>query len=222
MDLILFDVDGTLVDSQHMIVGSMDRAFLALGREPPSREATLGVVGLSLQIAIGRLAPDTDDAGIADLAEAYSRAFQELRAGPHRQEPLFPGALAAIERLGARDGVVLGIATGKSRRGVASLLDLHALHGRFATIQTADDHPSKPHPSMILTALDETGIDPDRAIIVGDSSYDMEMARAAGIRPIGVAWGYMDPETLRRAGAEAILESYEDLDGVAGRLLDWS
>jgi phosphoglycolate phosphatase len=222
MDLVIFDVDGTLVDSQHMIVEAMNRAFVAVGREPPTRDETLGIVGLSLVVAMATLVPDGEPGLPEALAAAYRDAFQALRTSGARHEPLFPGARAALDRLAQRQDLFLGIATGKSRRGVASLVDLHGLHNMFATIQTADDHPSKPHPSMIRTALKETGVAPDRAIIVGDSSYDMEMARAAGIQAIGVSWGYMDPATLRRAGATAILERYEDLDAVAARLLSWS
>lgn len=212
MHLVLFDVDGTLIDSQHMIVAAMERAFTACGRPVPPRVATLGVVGLSLEVAmaglLGRAAID-DDARA--LAAAYKESFFELRHSPEHQEPLYPGARAALDALAARDDVVLGLATGKSRRGVRAILDLHGLNGRFATIQTADDHPSKPHPAMVLAALAETGVAQDAAVIVGDTTFDIDMGVAAGIRAIGVSWGYHEDGELMRCGADRVLAHFDDL-----------
>jgi phosphoglycolate phosphatase len=200
--LIVFDVDGTLVDSQDLIVAAQGATFRAHGLAPPSRERSLSIVGLSLVEAFRILAPN----GPAEsLADGYKTAFQRLRADPAYREPLFPGAAELLAELSERDGVVLGIATGKSRRGVAHLIERHAWHARFATIQTADDHPSKPHPAMLRQALAETGA------MVGDSTFDMAMARAAGIGAIGVSWGYHRPEALSEAGAETIVHSYAEL-----------
>lgn len=220
MYLILFDVDGTLVDSQHMIVEAMSRAFRGLGLSVPDREAILGVVGLSLVEAMERLVPEPGAPTLA-LAEGYRAAFQALRASGDHEEPLFPGARAAIERFHARSDVLLGVATGKSRRGVAAIVERHGLKGRFVTIQTADDHPSKPHPSMVLKALAETGVEPARAAIIGDSSYDMLMAGAAGIRALGVSWGYQSVADLRATGAETILDCWEDADPAVASLFSW-
>lgn len=220
--LVLFDVDGTLVDSQHMIVAAMTAAFEAERRPVPERDAVLGVVGLSLVEAMEALVPGIEPAAARALAEAYKAAFQALRQAAVRQEPLYPGALDAIRQIGARPDVVLGIATGKSRRGVRSIIDLHGLDGRFATIQTADDHPSKPHPSMILTALAETGVAPERAVILGDSAYDMDMAAAAGIHAVGVSWGYQDPASLAARGAHRVLERFDEAYPVLSNLFGWS
>lgn len=222
MHLILFDVDGTLVDSQHMIVSAMTAAFEHEGRPVPPRDAILGVVGLSLVEAMEQLVPGIEAGPAVTLAEAYKSAFSALRASAVRQEPLYPGALEAIARLSARHDVLLGIATGKSRRGVRALMDLHDLHGRFVTIQTADDHPSKPHPSMILTALAETGVSRERAVIIGDSSFDMDMARAAGIRALGVSWGYQSPATLKACGAARILSDYGEVYPALTDLFRWT
>ena len=208
MKLIVFDVDGTLVDSQDLIVAAQRAAFLAHGLEPPTRERSLSIVGLSLVQAMRVLVPD----GPAEsLAEGYKTAFQRLRADPAYREPLFPGASELLAELSGRDEVVLGIATGKSRRGVAHLLARHGWERVFATIQTADDHPSKPHPAMLEQALAETGAAPRDSVMIGDSTFDMAMARAAGIGAVGVSWGYHRPEALRETGAEAIVGSYREL-----------
>jgi phosphoglycolate phosphatase len=222
LHLVLFDVDGTLIDSQHMITAAMGRAFAARGRPAPSRADTLGVVGLSLDVAMARLLgrPEIDD-DARDLSAAYKDAFFDLRTSSDHQEPLYPGARAALDALSARDDVLLGLATGKSMRGVRAILDLHDLHGRFVTIQTADGNPSKPHPGMIHVALAETGVTPDRAVIVGDTTYDVEMAGAAGIAAIGVSWGYHAETALTRAGAAAVLPHWDRLMPTLDDLFDW-
>jgi phosphoglycolate phosphatase len=208
LKLIVFDVDGTLVDSQDLIVAAQAETFLAHGMAPPSRERSLSIVGLSLVQAFRALAPD----GPAEsLAAGYKAAFQKLRQDPAYREPVFTGAGELLAELAAREDVVLGIATGKSRRGVAHLLERHGWHDTFTTIQTADDAPSKPHPAMLEQALAETGADASASLMVGDSTFDMVMARAAGIGAVGVSWGYHRPEALREAGAETIVDSYAEL-----------
>mgnify|MGYP001766647130 CR=1 FL=1 len=223
MYLVLFDVDGTLIDSQHMITAAMDRAFAARGRTAPSRAETLAIVGLSLEVAMARLLgrAEIDDDARA-LAAAYKEAFFELRTSALHQEPLYPGIREALDVLSARDDVLLGLATGKSRRGVRAILDLHDLHGRFVTIQTADENPSKPHPAMILKALAETGAEPARAVIIGDTTYDVEMAEAAGIAALGVSWGYHTPRALLGAGAVEVLGRTADLVPSLSRLFAWT
>ena len=221
MFLVLFDVDGTLVDSQHMIVAAMNRAFEVAGLPAPGRTETLSVVGLSLDEAMTRLL-GTADGPVQALGEAYKNAYFDLRRSATSQEPLYPGALDAISALSARNDVVLGLATGKSKRGVRAILDLHDLHGRFATIQCADDHPSKPHPSMVLTALAETGVAPERAVILGDTVFDVGMGRSAGIAALGVDWGYHDTPDLVAAGAESVLSDYSELVPTLTRLFGWS
>lgn len=220
--LVLFDVDGTLIDSQHMITAAMGRAFAACGRQAPSRAETLGVVGLSLDVAMARLLgrPEIDDEA-RGLSAAYKESFFDLRTSATHQEPLYPGAREALDALAARDDVLLGLATGKSMRGVRAILDLHGLHGRFVTLQTADGNPSKPHPGMIHVALAETGVAPERAVIVGDTTYDVEMAGAAGIAAIGVGWGYHAEAALERAGAARVLHRFDELMPTLDHLFDW-
>lgn len=211
--LIIFDVDGTLVDSQEMILASMTGAFAAVGLERPPREAVLGIVGLSLVPAMAALRPDQPEAVHIALAEAYKAAYRRLREteGADALSPFFPGALAALDRLGGQ-GHLLGIATGKARRGLEHMLDGHGLRPRFAVTQTADDAPSKPHPGMVLNCLVAAGVAPTDAVVIGDTEFDMAMARAAGAHAVGVAWGYHDRARLERGGAGRIVESFEVLD----------
>jgi phosphoglycolate phosphatase len=209
--LVIFDVDGTLVDSQGDILGAMAEAFAAETLERPSREAILSIVGLSLPQAMARLVPGIGAVQRTRLVEAYKVAYAELRMrGGPEASPLYPGIPALLDKLSAQEDVLLGIATGKSRRGLNALLDSHGLTHLFVTRQVADDNPSKPHPGMLFTALDEAGVEPEQAVMIGDTSYDMEMARAAGVARIGVTWGYHPPEALSEA--QMIVENAAALD----------
>lgn len=209
--LVLFDCDGTLVDSQNLIVAAMTSAFAAHGHRPPARAAILSVVGLSLEQAVAAADPELAAGAVPTVARAYREAFGELRADPANAEPMFPGARAVLDTLAGRDDVVLGIATGKSMRGVRHLLEREALQGHFVTIQTADDSPSKPHPAMVLQAVADIGVEVEETVVVGDTSYDIEMARAAGAHPLGVAWGYHAPAALKTAGARRVLARFDEL-----------
>jgi phosphoglycolate phosphatase len=209
--LVIFDCDGTIVDSQSGIVLSMNHAFETLKLKPPTRAETLAVVGLSLPEAFSALAPNIDYEIRRELAEHYKSAFRDMNRDPAEHEVLFPGAKEVITALAARDGVVLGIATGKSKRGVDRLLVREGWQGHFVTVQTADDHPSKPHPSMIQKAVAETGAAISNTVMIGDTTYDIEMARAAGAGAIGVTWGYHLRSELLDAGAHIIIDDYAAL-----------
>lgn len=213
--LVVFDVDGTLVDSQGDIVAAMTSAFDRAGAPAPMRADILGIVGLSLEVAIPRLAPDLLETTHANMVGWYKEAYVALRAkvGAAESSPLYPNVRQTLGVLHAEPETLLGVATGKSRRGLSKLLAGHDLHSMFVTQQVSDDHPSKPHPSMLLAALDETGLDPHQAVMIGDTVFDMEMARAAKIPFIGVSWGYHAPERLA-ADAIAILDDMRDLPGV--------
>ena len=208
--LVVFDCDGTLVDSQHVILDSMRAAFRAEGFAEPSAEAVRRIVGLSLVHAVAALLPDAGRATWEAITERYKEAFHEARLRPDFREPLFPGARELLHGLEGA-GLLLGVATGKSRRGLDAVLDHHGLRPLFVTLQTADGNPSKPHPAMLERAMAETGSRPAETAFVGDTTFDVEMALAAGVRAIGVAWGYHPPQELAAAGAERVLDSFIEL-----------
>jgi phosphoglycolate phosphatase len=211
--LAIFDCDGTLVDSQHNICTAMNDAFIQARLDPPGRHATLRVVGLSLVEAMQALLPEAESALHVHLAEGYKRAFQRLRGIGLVEEPLYEGIADALETL-ARDGWLLGVATGKSDRGLALCLAHHGLADKFVTLQTADRHPSKPHPAMIAQAMADAEAAPETTVMIGDTSYDMMMARAAGARALGVSWGYHPGDDLHAAGAHAVADHPHDLAGL--------
>jgi phosphoglycolate phosphatase len=215
MKLVLFDCDGTLADSQGSITRAMDEAFVKAGLTPPGRLRTRQIVGLSVPEAIRALAPNAVPDQQILIATEFRAAAQRIRLMT-AEDPLFDGADVTVRAFAGRNDLVLGLATGKSRRGVDRLLAHHSWESCFATLQTADGNPSKPHPGMIDAACAETGLSAADTIMIGDTTYDIEMARAAGARAIGVAWGYHPVEALRQAGAETIVPDFAALRTLIG------
>jgi phosphoglycolate phosphatase len=213
MRLVIFDCDGTLIDSQHAIFECMSQAFGSLGLTAPARAEVLGIVGLSLPEALQSLAPRESEIVRGRLIDAYRSGFVGVRHRLGHSEPLYDGVAAAVGALAACPRTVLGIATGKSKRGVARLLAQEGWEGHFLTIQTADDHPSKPHPSMIHKAMTDAGASPRDTVMIGDTTYDMEMARNAGVGALGVSWGYHAPDRLTRSGAHVVVGTGVELLG---------
>ncbi|MGF1620453.1 MAG: HAD-IA family hydrolase [Rhodomicrobiaceae bacterium] len=212
MKLIVFDCDGTLVDSQHMIAEAMTAAFTAVGLPVPDRAAMLRQVGLSVSHSMAAITGSEDIETLFALGREYRLAFSALRLEGRIAEPLFPGAKETLTALAARDDILLGIATGKSRRGVDILLEREGFSNLFATIQTADDAPSKPHPAMIERAMSEADVEPENTLMIGDTSFDILMAKAASVPAIGVGWGYHDPAELMEAGATRVVENFSELE----------
>lgn len=208
--LVLFDVDGTLVDSQGSIVAAMTASFDALSLPVPGREAILSIVGLSLPNAMAQLAPEYSGKDQRRLVEGYKQAYHAHRLEKGAaSSPLYPGARDAIEALHSVPEVLLGVATGKSKRGLDALIEAHGLENYFVTRQVADHHPSKPHPSMIDTARSETGVGVADTVMIGDTRFDMDMARAAGVASVGVTWGYHNRSALN--GATCVIETFDQL-----------
>ncbi len=215
--LVLFDVDGTLVDSQGSIVAAMTASFDALSLPVPDRQAILSIVGLSLPIAISKLANEHATEVQQRLVDGYKQAYHAHRvAQGAASSPLYPGAREVIEALHAIPEVLLGVATGKSQRGLDALIEAHGLERYFVTRQVADHHPSKPHPSMIETACAETGVGAGNTVMIGDTRFDMDMARAAGVPGIGVTWGYHDRSALE--SATRIIETFDQLPNVLNEI----
>ena len=211
--LAVFDCDGTLVDGQASICEAMEIAFQTADLPPPDRHDIRRIVGLSLPQALGHLAPDASGHQRAVAVDAYKDAFRTSRLEGRLQEPLFHGIKSLLDRLLAADWT-LAVATGKSDRGLYSCLMMHGLSDHFVSCQTADRHPSKPHPDMLHAAIEEAGASAADAVMIGDTTFDIEMAKAAGVRPIGVDWGYHTPAELTDAGAEAIAASPSHLGDI--------
>ncbi|UYH55160.1 HAD-IA family hydrolase [Qipengyuania sp. SS22] len=207
---VVFDCDGTLVDGQAAICETMELAFTNVGLVAPERNKVRRIVGLSLPFALRELAPEASDDERHAVVEAYKSGYRDLRLSGALREPLFEGIGALIDELDT-EGRLLGVATGKSDRGLHACLDTHGIKHRFVSLQTADRHPSKPHPAMLEAALDDAGVSPNDAVMIGDTSFDMEMAVAAGVRAIGVSWGYHEPQELFDTGASAVADTAQQL-----------
>ncbi|MFK4002891.1 HAD-IA family hydrolase [Qipengyuania sp. NPDC077563] len=209
--LVIFDCDGTLVDGQAAICDTMDEAFAAARLSSPDRNEVRRMVGLSLPQALRQLAPGATDDQRDIALDAYKSGYRDRRFKGTLEEPLYDGMAELIDRL-VDAGWLLAVATGKSDRGLHSCLDMHGIKHHFVSLQTADRHPSKPHPSMIEQALAEADVASDCAVMIGDTTFDIEMARAAGVRAIGVAWGYHEPSELLEAGAQGVAGTMQELE----------
>jgi phosphoglycolate phosphatase len=214
--LVIFDMDGTLIDSAALIVETVTAAFQSIGETAPVEHAIRAISGISLHEAIALLAPEAGDARVLELVESYRTQYRQ-RAGDGR-EPLFQGALDALERLRARPDTILAVATGKGHSGAVALLNSHGILDRFQSIQTPDHNRGKPDPQMIETAIAHAGAAKESTVMIGDTLHDMRMARAAGVAAIGVSWGYHTVAELEAEGADVIIHTWDQLDGAVERL----
>lgn len=208
--LAVFDCDGTLVDGQADVLFAMRRAFERAGMPPPPPVKVRRMVGLSLPVAIRELAPGAGEEEQRALVEFYKSSFRARREEGLLEEPLYDGIHELLHRL-HEAGWALAVATGKSDRGLAACLAGHGIAELFVSLQTADRHPSKPHPAMLEAAMFEAGAQADEAVMIGDTSYDMQMANAARVRAIGVAWGYHPPHELLATGADVVVNTVAQL-----------
>ena len=217
--LAVFDCDGTLVDSQHAIVSAMTRACVACDVPAPPAEVIRRTVGLPLPEAVARMVPDVVGLRHERLVQGFRDAFRESHGEPGDMEPLYPGVHAAIAAL-EEAGFLLAIATGKSRRGLIATLERHGLREHFVCLKTVDDGPGKPSPVILRDAMVEMGVEAAETVMIGDTTFDMMMAGAAGAKAIGVAWGYHDVHELVAYGAHEIVSSYGPLPATVARLIE--
>ena len=213
--LAVFDCDGTLVDGQADVCWAMERAFTRAGIAAPDPREVRRAVGLSLPVAVRHLAPALTDAEVQAVTEFYRSSYRARREEGLLDEPLYDGIAGLLAGLRA-DGWTLAVATGKSDRGLAACLAVHGIADLFVSLQTADRHPSKPHPAMLEAALFEAGAQPHEAVMIGDTSFDIVMARSIGVTAIGVAWGYHNAQELLASGALGVAENVAAL----GTMLD--
>ncbi|MCA8931503.1 MAG: HAD-IA family hydrolase [Rhodospirillaceae bacterium] len=218
LKLAIFDCDGTLVDSRAAILSTMDAAFAALGLAAPDHGLVRQIIGLSLDHAIAVLAPDHPPNTQIALVESYKRAAIVTSLNPISAERTFDGIDTVLDELESA-GVLLAVATGRGRRALDESLAGPPLAGRFVATVSADDAASKPAPDMALKALRLTGVEAADAVVIGDTEYDIAMARHAGIAAIGVAWGHHPAERLLDAGAAIVVERPADLTGTVLGLL---
>ncbi|MEO0981216.1 MAG: HAD-IA family hydrolase [Pseudomonadota bacterium] len=217
LKLAVWDMDGTIVDSREVIQGAMARAFEALDLAPPPYDATRQIVGLSLDEACRRLTPEGfDPRELPRLVEAYKDAFIAQRAAPDFEEPLYAGALEALQGL-AEAGWLIAMATGKSHRGIRAVFERHPMEPLFDTIWCADDGPGKPHPFMVEQAMKAVGAAAAGTVVIGDAVHDMQMSRAAGASAFGVSWGFGAPHELDAAGAHEVHHDFDTLNAALAR-----
>jgi phosphoglycolate phosphatase len=208
--LAIWDVDGTLVDSRETIHNVMVEAFHQSGLTPPEYDATRRIVGLSLHEACGQLAPEATADEIERLVNDYRNTWVRARAQPDFSQPLYDGALETLETL-RDEGWLIAMATGKTRRGIQGLFELHRLEHFFDTIWCADDGPGKPHPYMVEQAMGALGMEPGASLMIGDAIHDIAMGRAAGVRTLGVSWGFGAAHELEEAGAHEVHHDFSTL-----------
>jgi phosphoglycolate phosphatase len=217
MRLIIFDLDGTLIDSVGLIVETVTAAFSAIDEPVPTETAIRAISGITAREAMGVLAPAATPSRVEEILDSY-RAHYRQRAGTAR-EPMFQGALDALNRLHRQQDTVLAVATGKGYQGAVTLLERHAILERFHSVQTPDHNRGKPDPQMIETAMEKAGATRRETVMIGDTVHDMKMAKAAGVKAIGVAWGYHTVFDLNEAGADVIVESFAELDAAIDEVL---
>jgi len=204
--LVIFDWDGTVMDSVTKIVNCMHQSAILCGLVAPSDEATANIIGLSLEQAVATLFPNDADL-YADLIAGYKHQYKYVDVTP---TPLFEGVEQTLAAL-KNSGVLLAVATGKSRAGLERLLDETKLRNYFVATRTSDDALSKPAPDMLLQLLDELNMSALDALMVGDTKIDMAMAKAANIDRLGVTMGVHNAQQLQEFAPIATVDSYQQL-----------
>jgi phosphoglycolate phosphatase len=205
-ELVIFDWDGTLMDSTRMIARSLQRACADVGIAVPSEREALFVIGLNMTDTLKHVAPGIDAAGIRQLTERYRHHFLADEA----EILLFEGIAEMLAELHA-SGRRLAVATGKARPGLERQLDSTGLRKWFEATRCADEGFAKPHPGMLLALLETTGVEAARALMVGDTTHDLELASNAGVDAVAVTYGAHHDELLDTRPARARCASVADL-----------
>lgn len=205
--LVVFDWDGTVVDSAARIVAAVRSASLSMDLAPAVAQDIVCQIGLSLETIFSTLHPDQDHEAVEQLCTAYRDNWSR---NSMIDAPPFDGAKACLQRLDAL-GIMLAVATGKSRRGLNQSFSDTGMNNHFVTSRTADEAFAKPNPQMLLDVLDQTGQDRQQTLMVGDTVFDMQMAANARVPAVGVCWGSHSREQLSDAGALACFDDFESL-----------
>ncbi len=219
LKLVIFDLDGTLIDTVSLFVGSISTVFESMGQPIPDEKLIRSISGLGMQIGLRRIAPDLNEADTEKLIQMYREEYLK-RATQSMQEGLFPGAIEALNQLHKREDVVLAVATGKPLINTNRVLEAHKVKGLFTSIHTPDTNIAKPNPDMIVTAMGIVDVTPQRTVMIGDTTHDMEMSVAAGVKALGVDWGYHQPDELNKAGADVIVSDFDQMITAIDSLLE--
>jgi phosphoglycolate phosphatase len=217
MRLVVFDMDGTLIDSVALIVETITAAFEAVGEPAPTAAAIRAISGITAHEAMGILAPAAGPARVEEILASYKHEYRN-RAGGAR-EPLFDGAVAVLERLRHREDTILAVATGKGHTAAITLLTAHGILDWFHSVETPTHNRGKPDPQMIHTAMEKAGTTGAETVMIGDTTHDMNMAKAAGVAAIAVAWGYHEAVDLTAAGADIVIHRFDELEPAIDKLL---
>lgn len=212
-----FDLDGTLLDSAQSIVEGVFACWEACGFPAPDAEAVRRIIGLPWEESIVALIPGAGPREFEQIRSYYDDVRVGRRVRPERREVLFEGAREVLRALEAED-YVLGVVTSRSGHRLAELLEEHGISGHFVTVKTADMGPGKPNPYLLLQAMAEIGADREATVMIGDTTFDIEMAVAAGTGALGVSWGVHEVDELREAGAHRIVHSFADVHAAAAAL----
>lgn len=219
LKLVIFDLDGTLIDTVSLFIDSISSVFKGMGQPVPSEKRIRSISGLGMQIGLRRIAPNLSEAEAVELIQLYRQEYL-ARATKSMQEGLFPGAIEALNSLHGRDEFVMAVATGKPLVNTNRVLEAHKVKGLFTSIHTPDTNIAKPNPDMIITAMGIVDVAPSHTVMIGDTTHDMEMSVAAGVKALGVDWGYHQPDELNEAGADVIVSDFDQMITAIDSLLE--
>jgi phosphoglycolate phosphatase len=219
--LAVFDLDGTLIDSAASIVTAIRACWSACGFPDLDPAAARRIIGLPWEESVRLLMPGSGDAEVAAIRAYYDDVAAGRRPAPPRDEKPFPGAHEALGALEAEE-TLLAIVTSRGNHRVHDILSACGFAGRFLTIKTVDHGPGKPNPYLLQRAMAEAGVEPGDTVMIGDTTFDVMMARSAGAASVGVSWGVHESHELTAAGAHRIAERFDEVPDLVRMLTDGS